>query len=295
MPPILSVQSANNCGDGLTLYLQYAPNSTLATTQLCCVFRALWRAASFEQNVVANTEVPQPFVSTLCRLNTIMGENDTRPLEFPDAYIMSEDYGINNYTAITRKQIWNQHRSQRKGQIIWVDDIAFSSGRGLGALLIQPELCKNGQSYLSVSVCAVGAQWFNTAAYFNQFPVTNNLTLTFVNTLPTWSQHALFISKSWANHITSTIGYQNQTIAHNLLSSLLLRIDVCPWIGSYPSGLKTRPYTHEGLLSSLIANVMSKLGGEGNMYFQEIRDGKLPEEQGQEDRRVDFVLPIERQ
>lgn len=31
------------------------------------------------------------------------------------------------------------------------------------------------------------------------------------------------------------------------------------------------------------------------MYFQEIRDGKLPEEQGQEDRRVDFVLPIERQ
>lgn len=40
-----------------------------------------------------------------------MGENDTCPLKYSDTYIMSEGYGINNYTAITQKKIWNQHRS----------------------------------------------------------------------------------------------------------------------------------------------------------------------------------------
>lgn len=310
MPEILSVETTPGDGDR-TLYLQYAPNGTLATMQLSFIVSALAYgingrfSSQNDLTTFGSAKAPQPFVSTLCHLNSIMGENDTRPLEFPDSYMISgddEDYRISNYTAIARKQIWDQHSNQRTGQVIWVDDITFSSGRGLGALVIQPDMCDNGASYVGVSACAVGAQWVNISTHMeNTLAAQNRLSPTFVNSLPTWPQHALFMSKAWANNLTSTIGYQNQTVAHNLLSSLLLTDNICPKDGKYSHNtnmMLKRPFVHEGLISSLIANAMSRLGGDATTYPQEIRDDKLPNTDtlnGLVPRRVGFVLPIRRQ
>src|SRR5436190_3978561 len=133
-----------------TLYVQYAPNSTFATVQHVPIALALCSASyQFDEYVtqylndrpgadVASIEMPQAYASAFCELNSIMGENDTRPIQFPDSYVAGcgdecYDYnllnraGVTNYTAITRRQIWDQAKNHPQGRILWVDGIKISS------------------------------------------------------------------------------------------------------------------------------------------------------------------------
>ncbi|KAA8645263.1 uncharacterized protein ATNIH1004_006682 [Aspergillus tanneri] len=284
-----------------TLYVQYAPNGTVATVQHVPVAAALYRAASRSLTVVndrattgmASIKMAQPVASTICTLNAIVNENDTQPIQFPISYLTDNATRVETtpYTMITRRQLWDTTRKQEQGQIIWVDDVPFSTGRMLGAIVVQPDLCDNGQKYLSVSACAVSGLWANATS---QMTVTTNETTTifdsraetcltrdFLNTLPAWPSYAVSLSKDWASSITSQIGNQNRTIADNLLRSLLLTENVCPANGSYPLSETTmvapayRPMMHEALISSLVANGMSHAAGAFQMSRNNLHNGNF--------------------
>lgn len=266
-----------------TLYVQYAPNATVATVQQVPVAAGLSMAASSSFGVSYSGEVriniAHPFVSSICVLNAIMNENDTRPLQFPATFLNATDAsGVDtiSYTNITRSQLWTQSQDQGQGQIIWVDDASFSTERTLGAIVVQPDLCDNGQKYLSASTCAVSGLWANITSRMSASSLINASTIQFgnraeslvssdfLNTLPaaSWQANAVSLSKEWANSITTQLSNQNRTVADNLLRSLLLTENICPVNGSYPLYLlSSRPMMHEALISALVANGMSHATG----------------------------------
>jgi hypothetical protein len=279
-----------------TLYVQYAPNGTVATVQQVPVAAGLSRAVISSLAGVNNAattgeasiRIAHPLVSTICVLNAIMDENDNRSIQFPVTYLATNASGVETapYTNITRRQLWDQVQNQGQGQVIWVDDAPFSTERTLGAIVVQPDLCDNGQKYISMSACAVSGQWANitsrivvaanASTTMFDYRVESLLPRDFLNALPAWPLHAVSISKSWANSITSQIGNQNRTVADNLLRSLLLTDNVCPVNGSYPLYLSaSRPMMHESIISSLVANGMSHAAGPFKMSAQNLPDGNF--------------------
>ncbi|EEA26321.1 hypothetical protein PMAA_073960 [Talaromyces marneffei ATCC 18224] len=285
-----------------TLYVQYAPNSTVATVQQAPVAAGLSMAAVRSLGEVdyrattgeARIQIAHPFVSSICVLNAIMNENDTRALKFPAAFLASNDateVDTVTYINITRQQLWAQMLDQGQGQIIWVDDVSFSVDRTLGAIVVQSGLCDNGQKYLSASTCAVSGLWANMTSRMTVTSLINASTTMFdnraetlvssdfLNTLPTtlWQADAVALSKEWANSITSQISNQNRTVADNLLRSLLLTENVCPVNGSYTLNsanlLSSRPMMHEALVSALVANGMSHATGPFEMSDSSLQSG----------------------
>ncbi|KAE8152753.1 hypothetical protein BDV25DRAFT_137561 [Aspergillus avenaceus] len=228
-----------------------------------------------DRAAIVRAETPQPFASTFCLLNTIMGENDTRPIQFPDGHIYEDrsTVGTINYTGITRRHLWNQTNSENEGQVLWVDDFDPSKKGSLGAIVVQPDLCYNNKTYLSVSACSVAGLWANaTQVYILKGSGASDqlrslLSVDFVDNLPSWTDNAVSIPKSWAKNITSQTGRENKTVADVLLNSFFVTDLICPSNGSYPDDIEYdtgytlydlyRPWTHEGLISSLIVNAMS--------------------------------------
>ncbi|KUL90351.1 hypothetical protein ZTR_02146 [Talaromyces verruculosus] len=289
MPPLYPVDLQTVVGDNYrdtftrTLYVQYAPNATVATVQQVPVAaglsmaagKSVWVSYSGEERI----NIAHPFVSSICVLNAIMNGNDTRPLQFPATFLNATDAsGVDtiSYTNISRSQLWTQSQDQGQGQIIWVDDASFSTKRTLGAIVVQPDLCDDGQKYLSASTCAVSGLWTNITSRMSVSSLTNASTALlgnraeslvssdFLNTLPaaSWQENAISLSKEWANSITAQLSNQNRTVADNLLRSLLLTENICPVNGSYsPNSLSSRPMMHEALISALVANGMSHATG----------------------------------
>ncbi|KAF7182459.1 hypothetical protein CNMCM7691_002029 [Aspergillus felis] len=259
-----------------TLYVQFAPNGTVATVQQVPIAAGLSRAVISSLAGVnnpatageASIRIAHPVVSTICMLNAIMDENDTRSIQFPVTYLAANATAVETtpYTKITRRQLWDQVQNQGQGQILWVDDVPFSTERTVGAIVVQPDLCDNGQKYIMVATNG-------SATKFDQ-RVESLLPRDFLNALPAWPPHAVSISKNWANSITTQIGNQNRTVADNLLRSLLLTENVCPVNGSYPLySPAPRPMMHEAIVSSLVANGMSHAAGPFNMSAQNLHDG----------------------
>lgn len=306
-----------------TLYVQYAPNSTVAIVQQVPVAAGLSMMASRSlQDVRATTgeariQIAHPFVSSICILNAIMNENDTRILEFPTTFLNATDANWVDtvpYTNITRQQLWKQSQDQGQGQIIWVDDVPFSTDRTLGAIVVQPDLCDNGQKYLSASTCAVSGLWANATSRMTATSFTNASTIfdqraetlvsgDFLNSLPSsfWQANAITISKEWANSITTQISNQNRTVADNLLRSMLLTENICPANGSYapsslnPSYPSSRPMMHEALVSALVANGMSHATGLFQMSDWRLKNGdfKWINPNGDEDKPAALILPFQ--
>ncbi len=308
MPKIYSTQLQTYGLDMMirTLYVQYAPNSTFATTQSVPVALALANAAStFSADLgdrpgidIASIETAQPFASVFCELNSIMDENDSRPIQFPNTYIAgcgseedcAHNYvlnkaGVTNYTAITRRQIWDQAKNNPQGRIIWVDGTDVSSsvpGTVLGAIVVQPEFCKTTSTFLTTSACMIGGRWANTTSFLQGSSdglnaITANVVENFVSpqspsTLPQWSLPSVQLSKAWAESLSPLTDVQNRTVADNLLRLLPVTTNVCPLNGSYPENLSelqyrdSRPFMHERLLATLVANGMSHAAGATELW-----------------------------
>lgn len=304
MPPLYSVEVLTLIQRTLsafetltrTLYVQFAPNGTVATVQQVPIAAGLSRASANSFAVVngratdgeASIQTAHPFVSTICMLNAIMNENDTRPIQFPVTYLAANATAVETtpYTNVTRQQLWDQIQNGEQGQAIWVDDVPFSTERTLGVIIAQPNLCDNGQKYISISACAVSGLWANITSRMATSPnkptmmfgnrVESVLSPDFLNTIPTWAPHIVSLSKDWANSITSHIGNQNRTVADNLLRSLLLTENVCPVNGSYPPySTAPRPMMHEAIVSSLVANGMSHAAGPFKMSAQNLHNGNF--------------------
>jgi hypothetical protein len=163
------------------MYVQYAPNGTIATIQHTPVAMSLPAAASsFGQYLptqegdttaaldaasvaIASIKMPQLFASAYCQWNLIR-VNDTRPIAFLTSYLAPCDtqYGCSsnigsevifngidtvNYTGIMRQELYNQNVQSPHGRIIWVENMEVSSpinDTALGAIVIQPWLCDGG-------------------------------------------------------------------------------------------------------------------------------------------------------
>ncbi|KAE8160474.1 hypothetical protein BDV40DRAFT_302286 [Aspergillus tamarii] len=278
-----------------TLYVQYAPNSTFATVQHIPVALSLSKAAAHfgslfkDEPMVVNTttECPQPYVSTICQLNTILDENDTRPIQFPATYIAGcgdrcqittkNWVKLTNYTRTRRHDLWDEAKRDPKGRMIWVDDIPLSDstgGYGLGVIVVQPEMCNAGKTFLTTSACTIGARWGNTT--YSVQTTSNGLNSALTNiesklfptsllSVPQWSDPSIKISLEWAKSLNQVTSVQNRSVADNLLRSLSVTDNLCPWNATY--GLdtqgysRTRPYMHEALISSLVANGISHSAG----------------------------------
>jgi hypothetical protein len=245
---------------------------------------------------VASTEMPQAYASVYCQLNSILNENDTRPIQFPTTYLVGcgnqtecavgqrniNIASVSDYTAITRRQIWDEAMRSPQGQIIWVDDVQGSdpaSGSMLGAIVIQPELCGPDDTFLMTSACVVGARWTNTTSYIQSrsdglsiFPgvVQSDLSPDSLSMLPQWAQPSVKFSKEWAQSLNPLTSVQNRTVADNLIRLLPVTDEICPLNGSYPHTSETidgnfvpttRPFMHERLIASLVANGMSHAAG----------------------------------
>lgn len=304
MPEIYSTQLQTyglNDFVARTLYVQYAPNSTFATTQSVPVALALANAASHFSGYlsdrpgidIVSIETAQPFASVFCELNSIMNENDTRPIQFPNTYVAgcgSENdctlnnvlnkAGVTNYTAITRRQIWDQAKSNPQGRIIWVDDMNLSTPvpeTALGAIVVQPEFCNTTSTFLTTSACVIGGRWVNTTSFIQESSdglnymtagvVENFISPQSPSTLPQWSLPSIQLSKAWAESLSPLTDVQNRTVADNLLRLLPVTNNICPANGSYSQDLPvlqfpdSRPFMHERLLASLVANGMSHAAG----------------------------------
>lgn len=317
MPPIYSVPFSTLRGDR-TLYVQYAPNSTFAIIQQEPIMPSLYRAAdSCAGNLPAasvgeavfRVNMPQPYVSVICKLNIIMNESDTRPIQFPNTYVSSCISGddcankdlTNNastrvYTGITRRQLWTETKTRPEGRAIWVDDIQISrpnAHKGLGVIVVQPELCTGGNTtFLTTSACAVGATWANTTSImhlaFNGFlPIPNDaahsvISYTTPSTLPEWSRPSVSLSKLWAEGLSPCTNTQNQTVVDNLLRMMLVTDNLCPRNGEYELGTtpigksRTRPFMHEGLIAALIASGMSNAAGITEQWARNLSDKNCP-------------------
>lgn len=278
------------------LYVQYAPNSTFVTVPHAIVMGALEETArrrytspSFSDRygtLNVKVEMPQPYTSVLCELNPIMDENDTRPIQFPDTYCApkkddSEGWlnkpGIINYTAITRQQIWDEFKKRQEGRMIWVNDIPIAglvAGTGLGVIVVQSEPSTAGKRFLTTSACVVGARWANTTTTIEIGKPTNydfsiadvdcdDLTPESLSTVPQWSQPSVRLSKQWAESLNPKTNMHNRKMVDNLLRWMPPTDNICPTNGSYRSTREylRRPFMHEALVASLLANGMSNKDG----------------------------------
>ncbi|KAK2749313.1 hypothetical protein FQN55_003639 [Onygenales sp. PD_40] len=302
-PSLYSTEIFNQLNNGVlpfrrTLYVQFAPNGSIATAQHVPTAAALSKTQSIGGGTytgapkgLSTVKMPQPFTSTTCILNSIMGENDTRPLKFPNAYLSPDASLVGNitYGTITRKELWNQHLNGSEGRIIWVDDIPQTKDGALGAIIVQPYLCNNGKEYLATSACIVGGTWANATSRmivtqdvqeYGEL-IENMLPRSFLNDIRPWQQKPVSFKKPWADSITSLIVTQNRTVADNSLRSLLVTDNICPPNGSYPSRqfrsspAVPRPLMHESLLSALLANGMSHATGEFHLRIFNDETGKF--------------------
>jgi hypothetical protein len=291
-----------------TLYVQYAPNGTFATVQHIPVALSLSTAARhfttwFSNQPVtinASTEYPQPYVSTFCQLNTILNENDTRPIQFPTAYVAgcgercqtsTKNWAkLVNYTGVTRQELWKEAKRTSQGRMIWVDDIPSGDSAGqneFGVVVVQPELCNAGKLYLTTSACTVGARWGNTTAQLQitsdglnsvSANIASKLSTTSLETIPQWSESPIHISLEWANSLNQPTSVQNRTLADNLLRDLPITDNLCPWNATY--GLdaqgfpRSRAYMHEALVSSLLANGISHSAGASEQWWKRMIGGE---------------------
>ncbi|KAK2875132.1 hypothetical protein FQN49_001758 [Arthroderma sp. PD_2] len=234
------------------MYIQYAPHATIATIAQLSVAYAMVNAdyASPEDYTwdiygsVASADMPQAYVSTVCELNTIMGESDRRPIRFPNSYLIDSPIpttydelgtGINipNVTlheTIPRKDIWAENAKTRKGRIIWVEGgIEVSSpvpGPALGAIVVHPEPCKTNISptFLTVSACVAGARWVNTTVQHiwskNEHHVENVLSTDTLVYAPDWrnkdskSTPLINLTADWASSTVGAIREFNRTITY---------------------------------------------------------------------------------
>jgi hypothetical protein len=305
MPPLYSVDVLTVVQDTLSmfdtftrsLYVQFAPNGTMATVQPVPVAAGLSKASLNSLAAVngratdgeASILTAHPLVSTICALNAIMNEDDSRPIQFPVTHLAANATAVETtpYTKITRQQIWNETRNEKQGQAIWVDDVHFSTERTLGVIVTQPDLCDNGEIYISMSACAVSGLWANMTSRMAISPneptstmfsgrVESLLSPDFLNTVAEWAPHAVSISKDWANSITSEVSNQNRTVADNLLRTVLLTENVCPPNGSYPEfSTAPRPVMHEAIVSSLVANAMSHAAGPFKTSARNLHNGNF--------------------
>ncbi|KAL1988865.1 hypothetical protein VTN96DRAFT_6854 [Rasamsonia emersonii] len=148
-----------------SIYVQYAPNSTIVTVQHVPVALALQLGIEMYAGklvygkpelydeampmvIDARIDMPQAYASAYCVMNTIRDKYDEDPINFPTTYIAgchgndcpwnSEPYGepthtLNPppatvaYTAISRREILEQARQKPEGRIIWIDDVAVTS------------------------------------------------------------------------------------------------------------------------------------------------------------------------
>ena len=303
LPPIFST-TINTIGveeqDSVTrtLYLQYAPNSTFVTVQSVPIALSLSSAApafsSLQGSTVAgfaSVMMAQSVVSAYCQPNAIMGPDDTRPYQFPDTYVAgcgSEDActepynaaGVQNYTAISRQDIWNQSKLEPGGRVIWIENMTAggsAQGTALGAIVVQPEQCETSNPYLMTSACMVGAAWANVTS-FAEFPgedillATNHIADDWFTVLPQWSQPSIRFSKPWAESLSPMTDMQNRSVVDNLLRLMPVTSSICPLNGTYAdpliseSGLNSRPFMHEQLLASLVANGMSHAAGASTQW-----------------------------
>ncbi len=168
-----------------------------------------------------------------------------------------------------------------QGRIIWTDDIRVSSpvaGAALGAMVVHPEFCGVNHTFLTMSACMVGPRWANTTSYINEAykgecgfhgnTVENAISLQLPSVLPRWSQPSVKFSRAWAESLNPVINVQNRTVADNLLRLLPITSDICPMDDSYsiidgdlPDDVIHRPFMHERLIASLVANGMSHAAG----------------------------------
>jgi hypothetical protein len=259
------------------LSFQYAPNSTFATISHYLASYALALGGELNapglpdtpSSAIANMNSPQPVTSVFCQLNPIMNENDTRPIQFPDRYIvgcgdpeadpycyLSNEtqadqinlfYGLYNFTNISRADIWNQFKQDQQGRVIWIDDLPVSSpfnGTALGAIIIQPELCSDSpnQTYLSTSACVIGATWSNMTAFMqtqyqpdssvSDGPIQTELSPTTFLAI-NWSSPRVKLSKAWAEGLNPVTSIQDRTVVDNLLRWTPPVSNICPPDGTY--------------------------------------------------------------
>ncbi|EAS34724.3 uncharacterized protein CIMG_00078 [Coccidioides immitis RS] len=310
MPPLHSVLRP---AMDRTMYVQYAPNGTLATVQHIPVSLALAEAAkkaldNWDHGTKIETSVrmPQPYVSVLCELNAIKGENDTRPIQFPDTYIAPlvgkhapgsmprlNPTDVINYTDITRKELWEAAKKDIHGQMIWVDDIKVTrpvSTRPLGVIVVHSEFCEIDEPFLTTSACLIGSTWANTTSSLEfgyerdillSRQIKSSLSTASLATLPSWSRSPISLSKSWAESLNPTTKVQNQTVADNLLQAMPITPNICPTGGNYSleyehetgGAILTsygRPFMHEALVASMIVSGLSGAAGPaqlGNLTF----------------------------
>jgi hypothetical protein len=269
----------------------------------------------------------QPVTSVFCQLNSITDKNDTRPIQFPDRYVVGCGepgadpycnrpvgtvgprinlfYGLNNFTNISRADIWNQLHESQQGRVIWIDDIPVSSpfsGTALGAIVVQPELCVGGlnQTFLSTAACVIGATWANMTAFMQtqhtpdsfswDGPIQAQVSPTTFLSL-NWSRPGVKLSQAWAEGLNPMTTIQNRTVVDNLLRWTPLVTNVCPPNGTYlnttvygydeysngslTSSILQRPYMQEALLASLVANGMAFPDAIPAPYFYS-SDGAFP-------------------
>ena len=305
LTPVIAYGKPNTLDDEVdrTMYLQYAPNSTFATTQSVPIALAL-RAASSQMTLytddgqrtsgVSSIDMPQPFVSVYCQPNPIMGAKVTRPIQFPDTYVancgsesmysdgnMLNPSGLTNISTTTRQDISDQWKRNPEGRIIWIDDVDIRSpvqGRALGAIVMQPELCMASKQYLMTSACVIGARWANSTSFLQEpFGSTssdglvdggtavNSLSSESLSSLPQWSQPSITLSAICPQSLSPMTDVQNRSVADNLLRLTVATANICLPNGSYTSdqsgNSQSRPFMHERLLASLVANGMSHAAG----------------------------------
>jgi hypothetical protein len=247
---------------------------------------------------IASIEMQQAYASVFCQLNSIKDENDTLTIQFPDTYLApcKTEYGcvgtdenaLNgagtiDYDGITKQEILSQAKKSPQGRIIWVDDIKVStpvSGRALGAIVIQPDFCGANSTYLTTSACVVGAHWAKTRSFIQTVPdvfdgskntAQNSLSPKDPITLPLWSSPPIHLSKTWAESLNPVTNTRNRTVADALLRALPMNDNICPTDGTYDqdenySNSQGRPFLHERLIASLVANGMSHAAGATEIW-----------------------------
>jgi hypothetical protein len=198
---------------------------------------------------------------------------------------MTVEWGTTNYTGISRSEIWKQAQQDHEGRIIWLDDIQIKSpvaGSALGAIIVQSDFCDSttsNKTYLTVSACVIGGIWSNITSSLqsdSNGQVTQNVPRSAIETTTLayeaiWSRTPVNLTKNWAESLNTVTNIQNRTVADNLLRWMPVTENICPingtWAadGTYPINapnssfvfLEKRPFMHEALLASLVANGMS--------------------------------------
>jgi hypothetical protein len=211
---------------------------------------------------------------------------------------LNTGWATTNYTGISRNQIWNQAKDFGEGRIIWVDDIPVQgpTGLALGAIVVQPQVCgtATNKTFLTTSACVIAGVWANatTTAQMDSsssFSAQSSFDPTTFGNLSEWSRPPVKLSKAWAESLNPLTGMENRTVADNLLRWMPVTKNLCPLNGdfeiatedgSYPENTDdyrfadTRPFMHEALLASLVANGMSYAADNASRYRYWNPDGE---------------------